>query len=664
LPSLVGQFGSMETKQRGDSAALSAGRQALEDHKWREAFDLLSQADRDDPLAPEDLEALAQAAWFTAQPDLAIEAKERAFKTYLDRGNQIRAAALAFDLGREYFMKQQLSIASAWASRGERLLRDQPESYAHGYMALTQSWIAEGAGDVDQGIERAAKAVEIGARFADADLQAWALQQQGRLLISVGRTDEGFPLMEEATIAAVNGELSPFTAGVAYCGMIAACRNTTDYRRASEWTEAAHRWCERQAINGFPGVCRVHRAEIVGLQGALERAELELQQATKELAAYNATFPLADGFYALGAIRLRMGDLEGSEEALRQAHSLGRVPQPALALIRLNEGKAKAALTAINSALAEETWDRWARARMLPAQVEIAVAARDLARARTAAEELSGIADAFASPALHAAKHDGWGRVLLAEGGAEEAIREVRTAIRHWQEVGAPYEVAKDRVVLASALRRLDQDDQADLELETAKAEFDRLGAVRDAATTDDALRAAAGRRSAAVTARKTFVFTDIVGSTNLAEAMGDEAWEHLLRWHNETLRSLFDRYGGEVVVSTGDGFFVAFDSSRAAVESAVAVQRALAEHRRTHGFAPSVRIGAHATEASQRGTEYSGMGVHVAARIAALAEGGQVLVSAETAAEANTAYRISDPRSVALKGVSGELDVVSIDWS
>lgn len=661
---LVGECGSMETRERGGVPGVHAARDALEGHRWKEAFDLLSHADQSGTLEPEDLEALAQAAWFTAQADLAIETKERAFKAHVDQGNRTRAAALAFDIGHEYLLKQKHSIASAWASRGERLLQNEPESFAHGYLALWQSWGAQASGDIDRAIELAARAVELGARFGNTDLQAWGLIQQGSLLITVGRTDEGFPFMEEATIAAVNGELSPLTTGVAYCSMIAACRDTTDYRRASEWTEAAHRWCERQAINGFPGVCRVHRAEIVALQGALERAEMEAQQATQELAGYNATPPLADGFYALGEIRFRLGDLEGAEDALRQAHALGRLPQPALALIRLSEGKVKAAFTAISSALAEQTWDRWARARMLPAQVEIAIAARDSATARAAAEELSEITESYRTPALHATRHDAWGRVFLAEGGTEEAIRELRTAIRHWQEVGAPYEVARDRMVMASALRHLDHDDQADLELEAAKTEFERLGARRDAAAAAEAVRAAAEARASAVTTRKTFLFTDIVGSTNLAEAMGDEAWEHLLRWHNETLRSVFDRGGGELVSSTGDGFFVAFDSTQAAIDSAVAVQRALAEHRRTHGFAPGVRIGVHATEANRRGSDYSGKGVHVAARIAALAEGGEVLASAETVAEANTAYPTSEPRSVSLKGVSAQVDVASVGWS
>jgi class 3 adenylate cyclase len=646
------------------SSPLSAAHEALEAHRWQEAFDLLTQADRLHALGPDDLEALAQAAWFSAQPDVGLEAKERAFKAQADAGNRVRAAFLAFDIFRDYGIRRDFSIASAWLNRGDRLLEGEPESYAHGYQNLARSMIAESTNEVDGGIELAAKAVELGAKYGDHDLQAWGLVQQGSLLIKSGRTDEGFPLMEEATVAAVNGDLSPFTAGVAYCSMIAAARNTTDYRRAGEWTEAARRWCERQAINGFPGVCRIHRAEIEGLQGGFERAEQELRKATEELAAYRAGPPMADGFYALGEIRLRMGDLEAAEEALRQAHSLGHTPYPALALIRLSEGKVRAALTAITTAIEELKADQWTTVRLLPAQIEIAIAAGEVETARQAAVRLEELSRTFDSPALHASTHGGWGRVVLAEGDPERAIRELRDAIRSWREVPAPYEAAKDRVVLAAALRELERDDEAELELQTAKAEFDSLGAVRDAGQVGDAIKAEAERRSAPTTTRKTFLFTDIVGSTNLAEAMGDEAWEHLLRWHDDALRSLFARHGGEVANSTGDGFFVAFDSAARAIECAIAVQRALAEHRRTHGFAPRVRIGVHSAEATRRGDSYSGVGVHVAARVAALAEGGQVLASAATAAAAGAAAATSDRRSVMLKGVSDPVEIVSLAWN
>ena len=160
----------------------------------------------------------------------------------------------------------------------------------------------------------------------------------------------------------------------------------------------------------------------------------------------------------------------------------------------------------------------------------------------------------------------------------------------------------------------------------------------------------------------KTFMFTDMVKSTNLAEVLGDDAWSELLRWHDETLRSLFAAHKGEEVVTTGDGFFVGFDSPEAAVTCAVAIQRRLAEHRKQHGFAPQVRIGLHASGAAQIGKNFRGKGVHEAARIAALADGGEIIASSATVGSGSP-YPASEPRTVTLKGISEPLDVVSIDW-
>ncbi len=170
------------------------------------------------------------------------------------------------------------------------------------------------------------------------------------------------------------------------------------------------------------------------------------------------------------------------------------------------------------------------------------------------------------------------------------------------------------------------------------------------------------GKTAAPMRVMKTFMFTDIVKSTNLVEALGDEAWTDLVRWHDETLRSLFAANKGEEVMSTGDGFFVGFDSPERAVACAVAIQRKFAEHRRQHGFAPQVRIGLHASGASQVGKHFRGKGVHEAARIAALAEGGEILASKATVG-ADVPYPVSEPRTVSLKGISEPTDVVSINW-
>jgi class 3 adenylate cyclase len=639
---------------------LEAGRDALGRHAWQEAFDQLSQADREGPLSGADLEALALAAFFSARADDEMALKERAFKAYESEGDTARAAYLAIDLARNYFYGGKHSIASAWSRRAERLIGADGETYVHGYLALARSEAATAAGDVETALVEAQRAITIGDGAADADLRAYAQSNLGALKIASGDTSDGFALMEEASIAAVNGELSPFTTGVTACRMIGACRDLTDYRKASEWIEATERYCDRQSLSGFPGVCRVHRAEVAAVSGAWERAEQELERATTELGAYNAVPPQADGFYAIGDIRRLRGDFEGAESALREAHARGRSPQPALALVRLAEGKVKAAAAAINAAVAEETWDRWARARLLPAQVEIAIAGGDVALARTAVDELTAIVTGYPSPALVAGCRVALGRVLLAEGDSSGAVRELRAAIKQWREVGAPYEVARARAVLTHALRALEDADDADLELNAALDEFRRLGARIDIEAAERELREAEDRRKGPATARMTFMFTDIVGSTTLAEAIGDQAWERLLGWHDDTLRGRVAEGGGQIVNSTGDGFFAAFETARAAIGCAISIQQAL---RDNPSSVLSVRIGLHTAEANRRGDDYSGKGIHVAARVAALAEGAEILATAETLAEAGI-VPASAQRPTKVKGVAEPVSIATVSWT
>ena len=143
-------------------------------------------------------------------------------------------------------------------------------------------------------------------------------------------------------------------------------------------------------------------------------------------------------------------------------------------------------------------------------------------------------------------------------------------------------------------------------------------------------------------------------------EALGDEAWDTLLRWHDTTLREVFTAHEGREISTTGDGFFVSFDSPEAAVAAAIAIQRRLAEHRQKQGFAPQVRIGLHASDAQQVGDNFRGKGVHEASRIAGLATGGQIIASLSTVGES---YRSAGVRSELLKGLSEPMEVVTIDW-
>ena len=158
----------------------------------------------------------------------------------------------------------------------------------------------------------------------------------------------------------------------------------------------------------------------------------------------------------------------------------------------------------------------------------------------------------------------------------------------------------------------------------------------------------------------KTFMFTDVVGSTNLVEVLGDEAWDTLLRWHDTTLREVFTAHQGKEISTTGDGFFVSFDSPEQAVAAAIAIQRRLQEHRQQHGFAPQVRIGLHAADANVVGANFRGKGVHEASRIAGVAKGGEIVASVATIGDG---FTTSAPRSEILKGLSEPIEVVTVDW-
>ncbi|MDP8955520.1 MAG: adenylate/guanylate cyclase domain-containing protein [Actinomycetota bacterium] len=643
--------------------SLEAGREAFRRNAWEEAFRLLSEADGSGRLAPEDLEMLGQAAWWVAKPDDSVHARERAHAAYLDAGKRSRAALMALVLSQDYLQRVSPSISAGWYRKAQRLLENEPESVEHGWGARFRSFRAlEMEGRPDLAVEFARQALDIGMRFGDRDLQAVALMDQGRALVAQGRVREGQDLMDEAMVAAVGGELGPFMTGIVYCNMISTAEHLADYQRAGEWEEAARRWCERQSINGFPGICRVHRAAVMRLRGSWADAEAEARRASNELREHNMLRFVAEAFYEIGEIRLRMGDLASSEEAFRQAHELGRDPFPGLALVRLAEGNVQAAVAAMKRADAETPSDRLGRAKLLPAEVQIALAADDVSWASQAADEMDSIAEEYGTPALRAAAASVRGAVLLAADVPTEALRKFRQSWQLWGEVDCPYEAASARVGIGQAYVALGDQDAAMLEVGAARSAFERLGAVLDAKRATELLNKLSGDGKAKTRDRRTFMFTDIVKSTALVEAIGDESWEHLLNWHDETIRSLIRMYSGEEIDKAGDGFFVAFDAEKDAIECAVAIQLKLADHRRTHGFAPQVRIGLHATEATRTGQDYMGKGVHEAARIGALAEGGEILASGATL-EQGVPFPVSDPRTVTLKGISEPVQVCAIDW-
>jgi DNA-binding NarL/FixJ family response regulator len=338
------------------------------------------------------------------------------------------------------------------------------------------------AGGYAEAREMLASAARIGARFGDADLTAFALQLQGRALVWEGRVGEGLGLLDEAMVAVVTGELSPTVAGTVYCGIIEICQEISEWRRAQEWTEALTAWWSRQPdMVTFTGQCLVHRAEILQLHGAWPEAVREAERALERFARAADQYATGAACYQQAELYRLCGDFPAAEDAYQRASRWGRQPQPGLALLRLAQGKTEMAAAASRRALAE-TSERFRRAKLLPAHVEIMLTVGDLEAARDAAAELTEIADAYGTPALRAVADHARGAALLTEGDARAALVALRAAWQGWRELQAPYEAARVRVLLGLACRELGDEEAAAMELDAARGVFTQLGATPDLA--------------------------------------------------------------------------------------------------------------------------------------------------------------------------------------
>ena len=472
------------------------------------------------------------------------------------------------------------------------------------------------------------------------------------------------PLLDECMATVVGGELDPAAAGYVYCGMIGICSKLGDYGRASEWTEATLRWCERRSVPAFPGVCRIHRAELKLLHGHLHEAEADALAACEELPRYNFVSGQGPAHYEIGEVRRQLGDFVAAEEAYARAEAFGRPPQPGRSLLRLAEGKVDAAASGIRQALDEQGAD------CLLTGPAAGRAGHDRPRERRRRDgrrppRTSSTRSSTGSVRPHSVR---WPLPRGVRCSCQGATR--RAPSRSCGELGPGGRSSKRRSrppMSACSWRRrarpIGDEDAARAEARSARETFERLGARPGAARARRLLDRLALESERPERVTRAFMFTDIVRSTDLIGVIGDDAWEDLLTWHDRTLRSLFAAHGGDVGHPTGDGFFVAFPDARSALGCAVAVQRALAEHRRSEGFSLSVRIGIHAGAATRRGEDYGGAEVHRAARIAALADGGEILASRSTMDEAGSEVPFTATGDVTLKGFTEPVALVSVTW-
>ena len=455
--------------------ALGRARNAFARRAWAESHRLLEAVDREAPLEPEDLERLATAAYLMGRDPESEALKARAHQVCLERGDQEGAARSACRLGFGLLLRGAIAPASGWFARAERILDEAHlDSVVRGYLLIPSAIQRIVQGDPAAGDATFTQAAEIARRFGDRDLASLACSGRGRALIRLGNLAEGVALLDEAMVAVIAGDVTPLLAGDIYCIVLEACQETFDLRRAYEWTMSLAEWCAAQPdLVRYRGECLLYRAEVMQLRGKWSDAAQDAQDACELLASRPAA---GAAFYGVGEIHRLRGEFASAEAAYTRANERGRKPQPGLSLLRLAQGQIDAAVTSIRSVLID-TRVLAARARMLPAAVELLLAAGDLENARAAAAELAEIATAIGAPLLHAASAHATGAARLAAGEIADASMSLRDALDIWRDLNMPYEEAQTCLLMAAVYERRGDQDGRRLELDAARKLFTQLGA-------------------------------------------------------------------------------------------------------------------------------------------------------------------------------------------
>ncbi|HTG48499.1 MAG TPA: LuxR family transcriptional regulator [Actinomycetota bacterium] len=517
---------------------IDQARTALAARNWDAAYDAFHRVDPDD-LSPVDLEGLADAAWWRSRFDESIEARQRAYGAYAAAGDDVGAAATAARLSIEHFIRDRPAIGAGFLQRAERHAKHLPDGPGKGLLEMVRSNVARFQGDLDHAISLADRSLEIGERLGDRDVIAMALYARGLASIDAGLVPEGLASMDEAMVSVLTGELDPYFTGVIYCGLIAACLELGEVRRAGEWSDAAHTWCTTlQDDAPYPGMCAVNHAHVARLRGAWPQAEDEVSRAAARLLEIDP--PLAGpALVQLGEVRLRRGDLAGAEEAFGRGRELGADPEPGSALTWAARGRVDDARAALETAIAAERQPA-RRARLLAALAEIAAASGALEEAAGAAAELRAIADDAGTAPLQALAQATDG-VVAARADPHAALERLRPALAAYEELQLPYEAARVRAWIGRTLLACGERDQGELALRTAAGELRDLGAARDAAELEGLLSGSPALPDG-LTAREAEVLKLVAaGRTNRDIAVELVISEHTVARH---LQNMFAKLG------------------------------------------------------------------------------------------------------------------------
>ena len=524
----------------GTIDALAAGRDAFARHAWTQAYAELSAADRASPLDLEDVERLAVSAYLIGRDQASADLWARAHSDSVRQHDLPRAARCTFWLVADLLTKGQVARANGWLARAQRLLDDEAcECAERGLLLVLVARRHIKEGNVAAASGRAEEAIALARQFPDPALQVFSRLIQAQLCVRRGEGARAATLFDEIMVAVTVGDVPPLAVGTVYCAVIDSCNAVFDLGRAREWTSALSGWCSDQPdLVPFRGQCLVHRAELLRLEGAWSQAMEEAERACNWLSESTGKGP---ALYQVAEIHRLRGDFAKADAAYQQASQFGYAPEPGLALLRMAQGRQHAAEAAIRRGL-RETHSRAKRAEMLAACVELMIAVPDLPAARAAEEELRSMDAACSAPFLRSLSAHATGGVLLADGDPRAALTPLREAWMGWQELEAPWQAARVRVLLGLACRALGDEDGAALEFDAAGKIFDRLGAAPDAERVTSLSGSSAGAGSGVLTSRERQIISLLAtGMTNRAIAQGLAISERTVDRHVSNILSKLD---------------------------------------------------------------------------------------------------------------------------
>jgi class 3 adenylate cyclase len=639
------------------AALLTRARSSFEAKDWLDAVDAFEEAGGFEGLNLSDIERLAWARlWMLAPATECLDAFERLEAAAVREGDRKMAGRAAFEQARMHGMLENTSVSESCWARGVSHLGDEECAETALGLALAALGYSVG-GDSETAAVMAEDAIAAAQRVGEPTAEAVGVYILGVAACNRGDVEAGLEHLGRAMGMATAGEVHPLYAGVITCGGVYMCRLLGDWERAREWNEVADRYCARESICHFPGHCSVYRSELTREAGDFENAALQAMEAMVQAGDWSRSW-LGLAYHQLGEAELCAGKLDDARAAFARAVENGSDPQPGQARLLAAEGHHDAAIRQIERFVEHVGYLNDHVLPVLAAGVTIALTADRLDVARRLGSELDAMLERTGTPAVSAAATQARGEIAVAEGDARQATELLRDSVRQWGRLKSPYHAARARVALAAALDELDHDAEASLERDAAAGLFERLGAEFDLR----ALRPSPHEE--VVRERRTFSFTDIVGSSELVAALGDESWGRMLNAHDRHLRELLAEFGGTEVKHEGDGLFVSFESESDAVAWAVAVQQRLDRQRIEHGFAPEIRIGVHCGEAIRYGEDYIGRCVHETARIANAAGAGEIYVSAHVSELLGDELKVSAMHVLDLKGFSAPHTVAEIDWS